>query len=407
MLNLQGRGEEGGNRVTFRYINPTPFHQRDKSLKLVDLLARPESESGHLGFKAVLSSNTGVQANFSLKKLTHASVKVEDVGRRLKAHSDKLKQKLSLLKETPRVLYEETDNSFRVHLPPRTGVFAKKKAMFAMLGYHPDSLEQFFSNTPDWWGFFNKDETNHVIQESNEPSFPLLEFRNQAETLDSVRALSEEDLDDGEEEEDYDFIVVFMPSGEPKYIRRDVNVLLESNEDVAEHLGVMFSELESSFNLIPGLFQVEPHDGNAVIMYSFSHKKFDLTLSLTFDSPTTRLLNIQEGNNYHFSLTGLQTKAIGRWSEYVFGPFVKMGKNALHRLLPLLLRLDNGPYESYISGIGSANVVAFLDEDGGIYATPFSMEEYDGSIELIFHRRDLTSLNFHENLIFFAHFAIL
>ncbi len=205
---------------------------------------------------------------------------------------------------------------------------------------------------------------------------------------------------------DLEFQVIFRPHDEVVEAHRNLGSI-DMAEDAIAEIEPLLREIENSFNLNPGLFRVEPRAPGLAI-YAYSRKSFDLKIEISLDEATSRLLNYgKSGQSHVIDLSNVAASSDGKITPLVLGPVLKLAKNALEPLLPLLLRVDSAPYESFLSDVGPVHVIGFLDKDGGVYGTPFHMESYQGTIEIFFHRRDLSRLDFQENYIFFAHFALV
>ncbi len=393
----------GSNSASFTYLNPRPFRQDKKRLKLLDLLAKREKETSVLSFSMKLTSVGGITSTFTVKKVMSRTVTVGDIARRLRAHNEKLKQKLSLFLTTPRLEY--VDSKFRLYLPPRMGVYGKLPHVFALLGFSPSRLSPL---TPldeeerEWFGFFNADDYEPRTYTADEVSFEGVQFPDQVVMLTSMDDLVTEE----EPPRNLEFCAFYSPPEETFEAHRNLGSM-DTPEDVSGEIEPLLRQLETELNLRSGLLRVEPRQPGIAI-YAFSRKSHNIKIELSMDEATGRLLNCSRGTQRHvIDLTAVQASSDGKNNPLVCGPVMKISKNALEPLLPLLLRVDGAPYQSYLSDVGAVHIIAFIDSDGGVFGTPFLMDDYQGTIEVFFHRRDLTPLLLQENLTFFAHFALV
>jgi hypothetical protein len=76
-------------------------------------------------------------------------------------------------------------------------------------------------------------------------------------------------------------------------------------------------------------------------------------------------------------------------------------------MLPLILKGNNLPSTSFMTGHGTVNTFAFINEEGGIHTSPVPIGEMQSSLDLTFYRRDLEPLRFYEDLELLAHFLIV
>ena len=81
--------------------------------------------------------------------------------------------------------------------------------------------------------------------------------------------------------------------------------------------------------------------------------------------------------------------------------------NYLEPLLPLVLRTDTLAPSGFASGLGPSHTLAFISSQHEIYALELEMGDYDSAIDIEFLHRDLRPVRFDEDLMLFAHFAII
>ena len=403
MLNLQAKAVAQTDRVTFNYLSPTPFRSKKKKLKLIDIWARPESETSMLSITGTILPDRAVTSTFTLQKVFSSRVLVVDIGRRLKSHSNNLISKMGILRSTPQFDYSQSSSKFRITLPPRCGVFGKTRLALAMFGFFPNRFRSIGDQEDQWWGFLNEDESELETLWADEASLPNIEFRHLQLSLNAVGELDDDET--AQDMRDLEFLIVFQPSGQAQDVSKEIG-FVETPEEVQAELQPMLLELEKKMNLTTGTLRVEVQRPG-LAFFAFSRKSYNLRMNLTFDAGCRRLLSSQETYSLSLSNAGGNTPPDGKWGLFTVGPITKLTRNALEPLLPLLIRLEGGPFESYTSGLGASHIIAFLDQDGGIFANPFGMEDYDGVVEIHLHRRDLSEIIFDSNLIVYAHFAIM
>ncbi len=406
MLHLKSRVEKGSNTATFQYIPPSPF-AKNVTLRLVDLIARPAGPQADL-----LAISLELMGTITSKRTLRDTLKepnrptVERIVTRLKAHNQILEKAFSILAEQPLFGYDEKESRFYFHLPPNCGVFEGRALPFGLLGFDTSKLRQFPHLKA--YGFFNTEETSVKIAADERVGLGL-DLRDAFDMLETTNAFTPADLTSlGPGQMSFVFMFRPPPDGRKFAVQKKIRSLT-SAEEAVEIIQPSLSELEAKLRLKAGTLLIEKK-GSGLMFSAASPNVYDLKLVMNFNQTLAKLINAAEEMIIDLNpLPGTTDPTEGgKRGKIMVGPIEPLHSNKLTSYLPLILKVLNFGGTSYMTGHGMLSSLGFIDEDGEIY--PISIDTKDlpqSTMECQFFQRDLTQLQFDEDLELFAHFIIV